>query len=71
MNARELSTILIHIHKNNITDYTSLIKSYVAEYCDKYLKEGYLYCLYNDMFKTYGDDFYKLGNTHNTISRMS
>ena len=31
---------------------------------------GWLYCLYNDCFKSYGDDVYKLGRTNNIKRRL-
>jgi hypothetical protein len=33
--------------------------------------KGFIYCLYNPTFKSYGDNVYKLGKTKNLISRMS
>lgn len=35
------------------------------------IKEGYVYCMCNEIFKFYGDDVYKLGNTINIKKRLS
>ena len=34
------------------------------------IKEGYLYCMFNEIFKFYGDDVYKLGNTMDVKKRL-
>jgi hypothetical protein len=36
----------------------------------KYPDAGYLYILYNSIFKQYGDDVYKLGRTNNLNNRL-
>jgi hypothetical protein len=33
--------------------------------------QGYLYCLFNEIFKFYGDDLYKCGNSIDTDKRLS
>ena len=32
--------------------------------------QGFLYCLHNDIFKFYGDDLYKCGNSIDTDKRL-
>lgn len=34
-------------------------------------KSGHLYCLYNKMYLTYGDDVFKLGHTSNPVKRIT
>ena len=35
------------------------------------IMEGYIYILYNDVYKFYGDNVYKLGKTSNIKTRLS
>ncbi len=36
----------------------------------KETKEGYIYCLYNEVYNYYGDNVYKIGETNNIEKRM-
>lgn len=37
---------------------------------EQQVKAGYVYCLYNKMYTSYGDDVYKLGHTINPSKRI-
>lgn len=46
-------------------------KNQVPNKIEKPPKVGYLYCLFNEMFKYYGDDIYKLGGTYDMKKRKT
>ncbi|AYV80585.1 MAG: hypothetical protein Harvfovirus3_30 [Harvfovirus sp.] len=52
--------------KKYIEDEMKLI-----DYHKNHTELGYIYCLKNEMFKFYSDNFYKLGCTENMISRLN
>lgn len=66
----QLTFLFIHIYDHKITKYSDLVRSLVTEYLNNNIREGYLYCLHNEMFKFYGDNFYKLGVTSNPVQRL-
>ncbi|AYV83967.1 MAG: hypothetical protein Hyperionvirus15_5 [Hyperionvirus sp.] len=59
-------------YKKNVT-----LKKYITDqlkqiyYSENNTKCGHIYCLYNQIYKSYGDNVYKLGCTENLINRLS
>ena len=62
--------ILIEISKNNLNTQVDFVNHLLKKFINKnYNNNGYLYCLFNEMFKYYGDDVYKLGYCNNIEQR--
>ena len=48
-----------------------IVRNILEDYLNNEKGEGYIYCLYNRVYKMYGDDVYKLGCTNNCARRKS
>jgi hypothetical protein len=60
-NIKKIIDLCKGVNKKNINE---IVKSYSP-------KSGYIYCLYNKMFCSYGEKVYKCGNSQNPIQRLS
>ena len=58
-NNRLISLIIIHTYNNKINNMETFFKQLFKEYIENTYSDGYLYCLYNEMFQFYGTDVYK------------
>jgi hypothetical protein len=59
-----IRSILEYYFKNNNLDLVNNIYDFYQP------NQGYLYCLYNEIFKFYGEDLYKCGNSNDINKRL-
>ena len=58
-------------NKNKIDEILENLAKEIYKYNLKNGDKGYIYCLYNVVFKYYGEDVYKLGKSNDVIKRLS
>lgn len=57
-----VNKLLLYIKINGITDVNILINKILLDYIDEnYKDEGYIYCIYNEVYDNYGDNVHKIG----------
>lgn len=71
LNNNTLVLLLVHITQNKIKTTLDLVSNLLNTYVIQTCTDGYLYCFHNEVYKTYGDNVYKLGCTSNIKKRLS
>ncbi len=62
--------LLVYINQNNINTTDQLIVKLLNSYIEQFNNEGYIYCIYNEVYKMYGENVYKLGCSKNAKKRL-
>lgn len=70
VNPYYMSLLYVLIVDNNLKSSTDIERFFVTKYIQQHHKSGKLYCLYNEVFKHYGDNVYKLGCSKHPNKRL-
>lgn len=62
---------ILNIIKNKVApNISKLIEILFFDFVNKEYGDGYIYCMYNDVFKSYGENVYKIGRAENIENRF-